>query len=144
MGMGARLMLWSCSALLSLTSWCLKLVQETAINIGFACSLLRNDMTQYIISANLPEILALEEAGKQEEAYALAHTKIGEQLQDALQCMAEAKAAGGADNALVIDGKALLHGLAHDLKAQLLQASSAPLAVVQQCSTRLTMCNVVD
>ena len=89
-------------------------------------------MTQYIISANLPEILALEDAGKQEEAYALAHTKIGEQLQDALQCMAEARAAGGGDNALVIDGKALLHGLAHDLKAQLLQASSPPLAVVQQ------------
>ena len=84
-------------------------------------------MTQYIISANLPEILTLEDAGKQEEAYALAHTKIGEQLQDALQCMAEAKAAGGGDNALVIDGKALLHGLAHDLKGQLLQASSAHL-----------------
>lgn len=99
-------------------------MQETAINIGFACSLLRNDMTQYIISANLPEILVLEDAGKPEEAYALAHTKIGEQLQDALQCMAEARAAGG-DNALVIDGKALLHGLAQDLKAQLLQASSS-------------------
>jgi len=67
-------------------------VQETAINIGFACSLLRNDMTQYIISANLPEVLALEEAGKVDEAYTLAHSKIGEQLQDALQCMAEAKA----------------------------------------------------
>lgn len=100
-------------------------MQETAINIGFACSLLRNDMTQYIISANMPEILALEDAGKTEEAYALAHTKIGEQLQDALQCMAEAKAAGGGDNALVIDGKALLHGLASDLKAQLLQASTS-------------------
>lgn len=105
----------------SLTVW---FMQETAINIGFACSLLRNDMTQYIISANMPEILALEDAGKPEEAYALAHTKIGEQLQDALQCMAEARAVGSCDNALVIDGKALLHGLAQDLKAQLLQASS--------------------
>lgn len=87
-------------------------------------------MTQYIISANLPEILALEDAGKAEEAYALAHTKIGEQLQDALQCMAEAAAAGGGDNALVIDGKALLHGLAEDLKAHLLQASTTSSAVV--------------
>ena len=78
-------------------------------------------MTQYIISANLPEVLALEEAGRAEEATALAHSKIGEQLHDALQCMAEAKAAGGGDNALVIDGKALLHGLAADLKAKLLQ-----------------------
>ena len=96
-------------------------LQETAINIGFACSLLRNDMTQYIISANMPEILELEEAGKMDEAYALAHQKIGEQLQDALQCLAEAKAAGAGDNALIIDGKALLHGLSKDLKAQLLQ-----------------------
>ena len=101
-------------------------------------------MTQYIISANLPEILALEDAGKQEEAYALAHTKIGEQLQDALQCMAEAKAAGGGDNALVIDGKALLHGLAHDLKAQLLQASSAPLDVLRQCSHSNHDCTNTD
>ena len=78
-------------------------------------------MTQYIISANMPEILELEEAGKMDEAYALAHQKIGEQLQDALQCLAEAKAAGAGDNALIIDGKALLHGLSKDLKAQLLQ-----------------------
>lgn len=99
-------------------------MQETAINIGFACSLLRNDMTQYIISANLPEVLALEEVGKLEEAFALAHVKIGEQLQDALQCMAEAKAGNGGDNALIIDGKALLHGLAADLKAQLLQVGA--------------------
>ena len=95
-------------------------MQETAINIGFACSLLRNDMTQYIISANLPEVLALEEGGKVDDAYALAHTKIGEQLQDALQCMAEARGAGGGDNALIIDGKALLHALDGRLKAQLL------------------------
>ena len=107
-------------------------MQETAVNIGFACSLLRNDMTQYIISANLPEVLALEEAGKMDDAYAAAHSKIGEQLQDALQCMAEAKAADGGDNALIIDGKALLHALATDLKGQLLQVgrpdSAAPIS----------------
>ncbi len=111
--------------------WCL---QETAINIGFACSLLRNDMTQYIISANLPEVLVLEDAGKTEEAYKLAHSKIGEQLVDALQCMAEAKAADGGDNALIIDGKALLHGLATDLKGQLLQVDAMHgLALKHSC-----------
>lgn len=101
------------------------LLQETAINIGFACSLLRSDMTQYIISANLPEVLALEDGGRTEEAYALAHSKIQEQLQDALKSMAEG-AAEGLDNALVIDGKALLHGLAPDVKASLLQVSCLP------------------
>lgn len=102
----------------------LVMVQETAINIGFACSLLRSDMTQYIISANLPEVLALEDAGRTDDAYALAHSKITEQLQDALKSMAEVGPAG-TDNALVIDGKALLHGLAPDTKATLLQVSCA-------------------
>lgn len=106
-----------------LTTYFLSL-QETAINIGFACSLLRSDMIQYIISANVPEVLALEDAGRMEDAYALAHSKIQEQLQDALKCMAEA-GAGGSDNALIIDGKALLHGLAPDVKASLLQVRSA-------------------
>ena len=32
-------------------------VQETAINIGFACSLLRTDMAQYIVSAASAEVL---------------------------------------------------------------------------------------
>lgn len=105
-------------------------MQETAINIGFACSLLRSDMTQYIISANLPEVLALEDAGRTDDAYALAHSKITEQLQDALKSMAEA-GAGGTDNALVIDGKALLHGLAPDTKAALLQVSL--MAAVHGC-----------
>lgn len=77
-------------------------------------------MTQYIISANLPEVLALEDTGRADDAFALAHAKIIEQLQDALKCMAGADA-GGTDNALIIDGKALLHGLAPDVKATLLQ-----------------------
>ena len=116
-------------------------MQETAINIGFACSLLRNDMTQYIISANLPEVLALEEAGQVDEAYALAHAKIGEQLQDALQCMAEAQAAGSGDNALIIDGKALLHALDARLKAQLLQVGC--LVHLRKDRTEYVTCAVV-
>ena len=40
--------------------------QETAINIAFACSVLRGDMTQYIINVALPEVTALEDAGKVE------------------------------------------------------------------------------
>ena len=112
------------------------LLQETAINIGFACSLLRSDMTQYIISANLPEVLALEDGGRTEEAYALAHSKIQEQLQDALKSMAEG-AAEGLDNALVIDGKALLHGLAPDTKASLLQVSCLPHQTSRCCHIRM-------
>ncbi len=31
-------------------------VQETAINVGFACSLLRSDMAQHIVTANTREV----------------------------------------------------------------------------------------
>ncbi len=51
-------------------------VQETAINIGFACSLLRTDMTQYIISANVPEVVSLEDQGNHEQAFKVAHAAV--------------------------------------------------------------------
>ncbi|KAK9829125.1 hypothetical protein WJX72_004020 [[Myrmecia] bisecta] len=105
--------------------------QETAINIGFACSLLRGDMTQYIISANLPEILALEDDGRMEEAYALAHVKVVEQLDDVIKCIESQKEEEGhTDNALIIDGKALLHGLADDVKDRLLRVGAECAAVI--------------
>jgi phospholipid-translocating ATPase len=37
--------------------------QETAINIGFACSLLRQGMRQIIVSLEIPEVIAAEEFG---------------------------------------------------------------------------------
>ena len=36
---------------------------ETAINIGFACSLITEEMQQFIITAYFPEIEALEVGG---------------------------------------------------------------------------------
>ena len=42
------------------------MLQETAINIAFACSLLRSNMTQYIVNVDCAEVTALEEAGKKE------------------------------------------------------------------------------
>lgn len=49
---------------------------ETAINIGFACSLLRDDMTQYHVTASFPGVEELEKAGKEDEAYDLACEKV--------------------------------------------------------------------
>ncbi|KAK9864093.1 hypothetical protein WJX84_000818 [Apatococcus fuscideae] len=103
--------------------------QETAINIGFACSLLRNDMRQYIISANLAEVIALEDAGKTAEAYSLAHSRVGQQLQEA-EAHILSMAHEDGDSALIIDGKALSHGLATDLRAQLLSVGGRCASVV--------------
>ncbi len=51
--------------------------QETAINIGFACSLLRTDMTLYVVNALVREVQELEDEGRMEEAYNLASIKVG-------------------------------------------------------------------
>ena len=52
----------------------------------------------------------------------MAHSRAVQQLQDVLRFMAEA-AGKGPDNALIIDGKALTHALAPDVKALLLEVS---------------------
>ena len=44
--------------------------QETAVNIGFACSLLRTDMALYRVSAETPEVMRLEDAGRPDEVRA--------------------------------------------------------------------------
>lgn len=77
-------------------------------------------MTQYTISANTPDVVALEEQGKMQAAYDLSHTKIQAQLADVLKDMAE-RPGDEQDNALIIDGKALLHALNPDTKAKLLE-----------------------
>lgn len=46
-------------------------MQETAINIAFATSLLRTDMTQYIVNVDSPEVVELEEAGRKEVSQSL-------------------------------------------------------------------------
>jgi hypothetical protein len=55
-----------------------------------------------------------------EEAQAVARGCVKQQLTDALGHMTCRRDDGG-DNVLIIDGKALLHALADDMKATLLQ-----------------------
>ncbi|BDA43574.1 Phospholipid-transporting ATPase 3 [Coccomyxa sp. Obi] len=102
--------------------------QETAINIGFACSLLRTEMVQYIVTASTKEVDALEDEGRYKEAEALAAATVREQLSDALRHMARDSSEGG--NALIIDGKALVHALADDCRSALLAVGQACAAVV--------------
>lgn len=54
---------------------------ETAVNIGYACSLLHDSMTQFRVSGSTPEVEKLEAAGKLADAHRLAATKVQEQLQ---------------------------------------------------------------
>lgn len=45
--------------------------QETAVNIGFACSLLRMDMALYRVSAEVQAVVELEDAGRAQEVGSL-------------------------------------------------------------------------
>jgi hypothetical protein len=53
---------------------------ETAVNIGYACSLLHDSMRQFRLSGSLPEVEKLEAAGKLKEAHVLGAEMVEEQL----------------------------------------------------------------
>lgn len=82
-------------------------------------------------------MLALEDEGRLDEAKALAHASVREQLTDALRHMVRSDSAGSGDvgNALIIDGKALDHALDDDLRDSLLAVST--LAFSASCPISL-------
>lgn len=90
--------------------------RETAINIGFACSVLRADMIQYMIDADTPAVQHLEREGKKKEAESLARESVQQQLQDALKDINGKGERTTAETALIIDGKALSLALTKDVR----------------------------
>ncbi|XP_047323463.1 putative phospholipid-transporting ATPase 9 [Impatiens glandulifera] len=86
---------------------------ETAINIGYACRLLRNEMKQIIISLESPEIKMLEKAGDKN-----AITKASKEyvLHQITEGMAKVTESSSVAFALIIDGNSLVYALGDDLK----------------------------
>ncbi|PNW75666.1 hypothetical protein CHLRE_12g536050v5 [Chlamydomonas reinhardtii] len=133
---------------------------ETAINIGFACSLLTEEMHQHTVTASSARVEELEKAGRRQEAEALAAELVAKQLdkidlelrQATEAATGAAGKAGGAgagpkqggagpgigggmggdaiDAALIIDGKALSYALSKDLAPLLLRVGLRCKAVV--------------
>ncbi|MCO5555633.1 hypothetical protein L7F22_009178 [Adiantum nelumboides] len=102
---------------------------ETAINIGFACSLLRQDMKQLVISLDNLEVRAAEELHDKEALVKVCKDSILNQL----ACMQqEVSMDGGLDGvyALIIDGKALGHALENDIKDKFLQLAIQCASVI--------------
>jgi len=56
-------------------------LQETAINIGYACSLIIDEMTQFQVTGHSPEVEALEAWGHCEEALLLAGRHVKSELE---------------------------------------------------------------
>ncbi|KAI5353017.1 PREDICTED: putative phospholipid-transporting [Prunus dulcis] len=102
---------------------------ETAINIGFACSLLRQGMKQIIINLESPEIQALEKTGDK-EAIAMASKR--SVLHQITKGKAQLTASGGASEAfaLIIDGKSLAYALEDDIKKMFLDLAIGCASVI--------------
>ncbi|KAF3431702.1 hypothetical protein FNV43_RR26434 [Rhamnella rubrinervis] len=102
---------------------------ETAINIGFSCSLLRQGMKQIYINLDTPEIQALEKAG---EKAAIAKASKESVLCQIKEGKAQLNASKGSSEAfaLIIDGKSLTYALDDDVKKMFLELAICCASVI--------------
>ncbi|XP_052175806.1 putative phospholipid-transporting ATPase 9 isoform X4 [Diospyros lotus] len=87
---------------------------ETAINIGFSCSLLREGMQQIIINSDASEFKAHSAISEASKSSVLHQIKEGTELLTASSDSSEALA-------LIIDGKSLTYALEDDMKDMFLE-----------------------
>ncbi|CAN8238897.1 unnamed protein product [Cochlearia groenlandica] len=88
---------------------------ETAINIGFACSLLRQDMKQIIINLETPEIHLLEKTGEKDAIAKASKENVLLQIING-KSQINYSARNSDAFALIIDGKSLAYALDDDVK----------------------------
>ncbi|KAK2986132.1 hypothetical protein RJ640_024681 [Escallonia rubra] len=88
---------------------------ETAINIGFACSLLREGMKQVVINSDTAEFKALEKAGDESAVNEALKEKTIQQLEEGKALLTVCKENSEA-LALIIDGKSLTYALEDSVK----------------------------
>ncbi|CAI9096335.1 OLC1v1032445C2 [Oldenlandia corymbosa var. corymbosa] len=99
---------------------------ETAINIGYACSLLRQGMKQITITLELPEIMALEKGDDKQAISKASKASIERQITEG-----KALVKSSADAcALIIDGKSLAYALEDDTKNLFLELALSCASVI--------------
>ncbi|KAJ3692468.1 hypothetical protein LUZ60_012818 [Juncus effusus] len=86
---------------------------ETAINIGFACSLLRQGMTQITITLESHDILSLEKEGDKMAIHKASKESVVNQIEEGMRQM---EILDLTSFALIIDGKSLAFALEEDVK----------------------------
>ncbi|KAH0984837.1 hypothetical protein GBA52_012014 [Prunus armeniaca] len=91
---------------------------ETAVNIGYACSLLRQDMKQIVISLDLPDINALSKQGDKEAVEKASLESIRKQIGEGVLQINQAKESSSSAKSfgLIIDGKSLEFSLKKDVE----------------------------
>ncbi|CAI8589548.1 unnamed protein product [Vicia faba] len=88
---------------------------ETAINVGFACSLLRQGMKQIIISSDTPETKSLEKMENKSDAYVAIKKSVLCQLMEGKELLGVSIENSEAFS-LIIDGKSLTYALEDDVQ----------------------------
>ncbi|GAB2280128.1 Putative phospholipid-transporting ATPase 9 [Dionaea muscipula] len=105
---------------------------ETAINIGYACSLLRQGMRQIIINLETPDIKVLEKSGDKEAITKVSKDSVLEQITQG-KAQLEGPTSSGAGSeafALIIDGKSLVYALEDDIKNSFLKLAISCASVI--------------
>ncbi|CAL9092967.1 unnamed protein product [Musa acuminata var. zebrina] len=100
---------------------------ETAINIGFACSLLRQGMKQIIITLDGPEIIHLEKDGNKEAIAKVSRDSVLYQINEGTKLLSSSNTESFA---LVIDGRSLAYALEDDAKNLFLQLAVGCASVI--------------
>ncbi|XP_058774450.1 putative phospholipid-transporting ATPase 9 [Vicia villosa] len=103
---------------------------ETAINIGFACSFLRQGMKQLIIQLESPDIQALEKAGDKRAIAKASRESIRHQISDGAQQLAASRGTFEQAFALIIDGKSLAYALEDNTKDMFLDLAVRCASVI--------------
>ncbi|GAV83573.1 E1-E2_ATPase domain-containing protein/HAD domain-containing protein [Cephalotus follicularis] len=106
---------------------------ETAINIGFACSLLRQGMKQIIINSETPENKALEKAEDKSTVAAAFKASVHRQIIEGKEWLAASNERSDSEAealALIIDGKSLAYALEDDVKDLFLELAIGCASVI--------------
>ncbi|CAH8360907.1 unnamed protein product [Eruca vesicaria subsp. sativa] len=107
---------------------------ETAINIGYACSLLREGMEKIMITLDSPDIETLEKQGDKDAVAKASFQSIKKQLRDGMSQTAAATNNSANENqkmfGLVIDGKSLTFALDKKLEKEFLELASRCSSVI--------------
>ncbi|KAK8686269.1 hypothetical protein V6N13_125296 [Hibiscus sabdariffa] len=102
---------------------------ETAINIGFACSLLRQSMKQIVINSETPENKALEKSGVKSAAAVAFKASVLQQIAEGKQLLSSSTENSEA-LALIIDGKSLIYALEDDIRDIFLELAIGCASVI--------------
>ncbi|KAH7528825.1 hypothetical protein FEM48_Zijuj05G0113700 [Ziziphus jujuba var. spinosa] len=102
---------------------------ETAINIGFACSLLREGMKQIVITSETAEAKALEKMEDKSAAASALKKSVLRQITEAKELLT-ATGEHSEALALIIDGKSLTYALEEDVKNLFLEVAIGCASVI--------------